>query len=601
MSIANTVKTDCCGCNACGDVCPTRAIRFAANPEGFLYPIVDNDRCIHCGRCEKVCPQLHASSKLAAVSTNRPTAWAVIAKSLPVRFDSTSGGVFSTLANEILARGGFVGGAVWDEGFTVRQIVTDREEDVPRLRSSKYAQSDARGFYNAVASAIKTGRPVFVCGTPCQMMALKLLTGDCENLITADFVCRGANSPLVMRKYVEEAEERKGSRVIAIKQKNKELGWRNLTTKFSFENGSVLYDTSSQSPFMQSYRLHNLISRNSCYACQCKGVSRVVDFTLADCWGIVEKLDPDKFDRNLGTSLVLCHTEKARRLFDSIRPKVESQCVDLESVLASSSPLSTSLNRPTADRDRFFSLLATSSFSSALAAVVESPATTRKRRPLVRRLASRLHYLFCLTWDHRLNFRHLIRINGLGKVLHGYPLLRPNGRVLVQRDPSATITAQKTSVIGASVFKGSTVESRLRLEAGSSLVIDGGNISYGCDIEVFPGGKVDIGENFFSNIGLTLICANSVQIGRGVTIGRNVSIRDFNGDHWLNTEGYQTIRPVSIGEHVWLCDGSSIQPGVSIGAGAVVAAHAVVTKDVPPNSLVAGCPARVVRENLQWR
>ena len=601
MSIAKTPNIDCCGCNACGDVCPTRAIRFEADLEGFLHPVVDNDRCIHCGRCEKVCPSLHASDKLAAVSASRPTAWAAVSKSLPVRFDSTSGGVFSTLADEILARGGFVGGAVWDEGFTIRQIVTDSKEDIPRLRSSKYAQSDACGFYNAVSSAVKTGKPVFVCGTPCQMMALKLFVGDPENLITADFVCRGANSPLVMRKYVEEAQANKGSHVIAIKQKSKDLGWRNLTTKFSFENGEVLYDPRSTSPFMQSYLIHNLISRESCYECKCKGVSRVVDFTLADCWGIVEKLDPDKFDHNLGTSLVLCHTEKARRLFGSIRPKLESQCVDIESVLTSRSPLLTSLDRPVADRERFFSLLATHSFSSALTAVVEPPTTTRKRRSLARRLASRLRYLFSLAWDNRRSLLTLIRINGLRKVLHGYPLLRPNGRVLVQREPSATITAQKTSVIGASVFKGTTVESRLRMEAGSSLTIAGGNISYGCDIEVFSGGKVEIGDQFFSNFGLTLICAKSVKIGQGVTIGRNVSIRDFHGDHWLNTEGYQTIRPVTVQDHVWLCSECSIMPGVTIGTGSVVAAHAVVTKNVPPNTLVAGCPARVIRDNVQWR
>ena len=591
----------CCGCNACGDICPKGAISFKDDDEGFLYPVFNDELCVRCGLCKKVCPQIHASNELRKVTNRIPSAWADVAKSLPLRFDSTSGGVYSLLAMEVLSRGGFIGGAIWDDGFSIRQIVSDRASDLPRLRSSKYAQSDAQGFYNAVATAVKTGRPVFVCGTPCQMMALKLFIGEHDNLFMADFICRGANSPLVMQKYIDEAETTCASRVVAIKQKSKELGWRKLTTKFVFENGNIMYDPEGQSPFMNAFRNLNIISRPSCYECSCKGVARVVDITLADCWGIVNGLDPDTFDRDLGTSLVLCHTDKGKLLFDSIRKQMACQQIGIDAVIAASSVLCYSLAKPKADRNKFVNLLKETTFSEAISKVSSKPVTkTGCARKLVSKLKKMTRFAK-LILSNRSNLGLLIRLNGIGNLLRGRPFLRPIGNVVAQIAQTAILTVRQTTAIGSSVFRQTTLESRIRMESNASITLNGGTFSYGCDIEVFPGGKVEIGSGFFSNIGFTLICAGAVKIGKGVILGRNVTIRDFNGDHWLNSEGYQTIRPVEIGDHVWLCEKCSIMPGVKIGSGSVVAANAVVTKDVPANTLVAGCPAKVIRENVQWR
>ena len=308
ISIVN--KTDCCGCNACGDICPRQAISFQADEEGFLYPHINHEVCIDCGLCEKVCPQIHAKALMDSVSSNPPTCWTAVTKNLSDRFDSTSGGMFTTLAEKILDEGGVVGGAVWGEDFRIFQVISDSKTDLPRLRSSKYAQSDAQGFYKAVKGALNSGRRVFVCGTPCQMMALKLFVGENDCLYTADFICSGVNSPLAMQKYIEMFEQKHRKKVIAIKQKCTELGWRNQTTKFTFSDESIAYNPISESPFMQAFVVHNVILRPTCYACKCKGASRITDLTIADCWGIIEKLDKWKFDMDLGASLVICHTEK---------------------------------------------------------------------------------------------------------------------------------------------------------------------------------------------------------------------------------------------------------------------------------------------------
>ena len=149
----------------------------------------------------------------------------------------------------------------------------------------------------------------------------------------------------------------------------------------------------------------------------------------------------------------------------------------------------------------------------------------------------------------------------------------------------------------------------LKMEAGTELVVnDGpltryGNHPYllrsGACIEIVNNGKLTIGQGA-CNVHMTIMCAKEITIGNGVRIGRNVSIRDYNGIHVIINDHYTNYAPVHIGDHCWLCTGCTIMPGVTIGEGSVVAANATVTKSVPPHSLVAGSPAKVIKENIEW-
>ena len=168
-------KKDCCGCNACGDSCPKGAICFETDDEGFLYPVVDKSLCVNCGLCDKVCPQVNAEKLRQELK--EPECWAAAHRNNYIRFDSTSGGAFSAFANVIYGQHGFVGGALYDEERRLVQFISDNPQDLERLRSSKYSQSNAQGFYKAVKEAVLTGRPVLVCGTPCQMVALRAFLG----------------------------------------------------------------------------------------------------------------------------------------------------------------------------------------------------------------------------------------------------------------------------------------------------------------------------------------------------------------------------------------------------------------------------------------
>lgn len=592
-------KESCVGCNACGDICPHNAIQFKEDGEGFYYPEIDSAKCVDCGLCSNVCPVIHVDEIRKGNPQLEPEVLAGINQDLNVRFDSTSGGIFSALADAVFESEGFVGGAIWNDDFSIFQIVTDKAEELPKLRSSKYAQSDAQGFYRAVKNAVKTGRQVLVCGTPCQMVALRTyLRKQYSNLLIVDFICRGINSPKILSEYLKMHERLKGAKIVAIKQKNKELGWRRLTTKLTFETGDVVYDPRETSPYMQGYLTANMYSRPSCYVCKFKGFPRMADLTLADCWGAVNQLNGE-LDGDLGTSLVLVNTEQGRKAIEWIKRTTTLVHTSFSDALEGNKMLVDSLSRPTKDRDLYFKMLREEGFEKATKYLLSSGTSKYSFKNFVKVLLRQGKKLLKV----RKNLIQVIRQNGLLNILKGAPSVYMHGKLVWEMHKGANVRVEKKDVnIGhSSVFKTSLIESRVLVSSGATLCLNGGMISYGCDIELFKDASLTIGENAYMNIGATIICANKITLGDGVTLGRNVTIRDTHGGHVINRTDFQTTAPIEIGDHVWLCEGCTIMPGVKIGAGAVIAAHALVLHDVPANTMVAGVPAKVIRENVQWR
>ena len=603
-------KEDCCGCNACGDVCPKGCITFKEDIEGFWYPVVDETKCVDCGLCNKICPELNITNLKKNDYPQPAHTIAAINKKMSVRWDSTSGGAFSALADAMYEEGGYVSGAIYNEDFSVRNFVSNNPDDLKKLRSSKYLQSKAEGIYKEIRDLLRKGEKVLACGTPCQMAALRsFLRKNYDNLIIVDFICRGVNSPKVYRKYLDSLERKFGGKVVYVKAKNKELGWRNLTRKVVFDNGKVYYGVHMQDDFRRGYHT-NVFCRPSCYSCQYKGFPRMADITIADYWGI-ERVDPN-MDNNIGTSMILLNSNKGVAFFEKVKDKLEWKETKFESILPGNFALRKSIEPAMINRKDFFEDLDKGTFEEVTAKyfpLIQKKKTLKGKVKTVLKAGYYFYKRFGFSYRSWSNFIKVnFRKNTISNIKAGHVIYTMPSAVF-DIHPSAKIEIKTPFLFGNNPVRGMKMPTCLRMEANTSLEIHDGpltrygtgpyNLRYGAYIEIVNGGKLTIGQGA-CNVGLTIMCAKEVTIGNGVRIGRNVSIRDWNGPHVIINEHYRNHAPVRIGDRVWLCTGCTIMPGVTIGEGAVVAANSTVTKDVPPYSLVGGSPAKVLKEKIEW-
>lgn len=590
-------KVNCCGCNACGDVCPKKAISFLTDDEGFWYPEVDKEMCIDCGLCEKVCPIINIDS-LKKNDLSQSICYAAEHKNIEVVFDSTSGGLFSALAEIMYRTKGYVGGAVFNDDFSVRQYISNDKEDLPRLRSSKYLQSNAEGFYRQVKDLLENGENVLTCGTPCQMTALRAyLRKDYENLVIVDFICLGINSPKVWKKYLASFEERYGSPVVYVKPKSKEYGWRNLTQKVILADGRHIYETRDQCAYSKGYIQTHAFCRPSCYECKFKGFPRISDISLADFWGI-EKVDIT-MDKDLGTSLVMINSRKGVAFFEKAKTRAKTRNVPFDSILKDNPALINSISKPNIERKKFFDDVNNMTFTEITAKYITPPTMSDKRN--LKSLLRRFYYCLRLFTNPSIAFFKTIKYSRIIDIIKGNCLMVTK-HCIMNISKMGEIKTSSGFVFGSKRIKGSKLESRLLIDDGASLIAEGPvNIFYGADIEVFKNSKLVFKGGTNANINFTCICGEKIEIGKNVQIGRDVTIRDNNGNHYINRSGYKNTRPVIIGDKAWLCEGCTIMPGVKVGEGAIIGAHAFVTQNVPAHSVVSGNPAQVVDTDVLWK
>lgn len=222
-------KKDCCGCSACVSKCPAKCIELKEDEEGFLYPEVNKVLCMDCSLCEKVCPTISGEFE----NDRRPLAsYIAYAEDLSVRLESSSGGLFSLFAENIIVNGGIVFGAAFDSDWTVRHTAVDLKNELNRLRGSKYMQSRIENTYKEAEKFLKSGRKVLFSGTACQVAGLKTYLGkDYENLYTIDVLCHGVPSQRVWKLYLEEQEKRNDSHVKMVSFRWKNTGWKNYSLK----------------------------------------------------------------------------------------------------------------------------------------------------------------------------------------------------------------------------------------------------------------------------------------------------------------------------------------------------------------------------------
>lgn len=303
---------DCCGCGACAQKCPKKCIELQQDSEGFFYPRVNLENCINCGLCESVCP--------FRIETNRGKAeplecWACHTQNTKIIKNSSSGGIFSLLAENVIAEKGIVYGTAMTEDCLAAKIISvENIPDLKKLQGSKYLQSTTGMVFSEIEYFLKDNRIVLFSGTPCQVSALKLYLGkEYENLFCVDIVCHGTPSPLLWKNYVRDIEKKYHKKIVEVNFRYKEQNWEDFEAKKGLRK-TYVYINRRHDTYMQMF-LRNYCLRPSCYNCKSKFYN-MSDITLGDFWGI-ERIAPQAFNK-LGTSLALIRTEKGRNLFHSI-------------------------------------------------------------------------------------------------------------------------------------------------------------------------------------------------------------------------------------------------------------------------------------------
>ena len=302
----------CTGCTACFTSCRYSAIQMLPDSLGCLRPVVDETLCLGCGLCERVCPSLSTfASSLPLQCVAAKT------KDRELLLKSSSGGLFTELANSVLSSGGVVYGCVLDSGLRAVHVRAVAQEDLEPMRGSKYVQSDLKRTFSDALADLDAGRHVLFVGTPCQIQGLTaLIRGQDDNLITVALICHGAPTPAMFEHYKKSEELSAGDKLINFGFRNKSISWREFAISLGFENPAKNKIISQWSGSYMCLFNRNYLMRESCFHCPARRGRSGCDLMIGDYWG-VEHAHPH-IDSEKGVSCVLAYTEKGVRILKSL-------------------------------------------------------------------------------------------------------------------------------------------------------------------------------------------------------------------------------------------------------------------------------------------
>lgn len=311
----------CYGCGACKDACPVGAITLQEDKEGFVYPEIDQDKCIHCDKCKKVCIY-HKKDLKNSEQNEFPMVYAAYCKNEQMLKESTSGGMFAPMFhNMIEQKKGKVVGVRYNEHMVAEYGIAENIEQCREFQGSKYVYADVNEIKLQVKKILDEGEKVLFSGNPCQIAALKSYLGkDYDGLVTVELICHGVGSPKLFRKYIEHLETIYQSKLIRFEFRNK---FKGVSTPFvleEFESGALDIEDAARHNFNRGF-LSNTIQRPSCYTCEFAGLKcGVADLTIGDYWGIEEQ--HPEFVNPKGVSILKINTIKGKEFFNQIKQEL---------------------------------------------------------------------------------------------------------------------------------------------------------------------------------------------------------------------------------------------------------------------------------------
>lgn len=307
-------KEKCTGCGMCETICPKNAIELKPDARGFLHPLIDQEKCIQCNLCVQKCTE---NNPLLQIS-HKQKVYAAMNRNKLVRKNSTSGGIFSLLAQEIIRQGGLVFGIKWDNKFNTCYCCVDNTNDLDLLYGSKYIQCVPNKIYKKVKQVLNEGKTVLFSSTPCQVSALNnYLKKPYQRLYTVDLVCHGVPSYDIFEKHLKEITDGNLDLVEKVSLRYKDPCWSYSSVKIDLKGRKNYLKLTMEDPFFNLFNF-NYSLRESCHNCRYTTVERQGDITLSDFWGYVPKnFKTRDFDR--GISCVLVNNEKGEDLFDKVK------------------------------------------------------------------------------------------------------------------------------------------------------------------------------------------------------------------------------------------------------------------------------------------
>lgn len=299
---------ECCACGACVNICPKNAVSMKEDKYGFLFPSIDENLCIDCQMCKKVCAYQNITE------TNNPLkTWVAVSGNKKSLEKSASGGVFYTIANKVIKDGGCAVGAAFDSNFNLNHITARNSEELKKLQGSKYTQSSTNLIFRDIKKMLLNGEKVLFSGCPCQVAGLKAYLGkNYDNLVTVDLICHGVPSNRALKDYLKTFENKKNISIKDFCFRDKSIGWGKNGSIISEKNKKYKLFETSESYFF--YFAHSLIMRENCYKCKYACKNRTGDISIGDFWGI-EKEHPEIIGKNginesKGISVIIANTQK---------------------------------------------------------------------------------------------------------------------------------------------------------------------------------------------------------------------------------------------------------------------------------------------------
>lgn len=317
----------CCGCGACINACPKKALKYSNDKYGFTMPAIDLDICVDCGKCLHVCPAVTSEESKPQV------AYAAMNKNEKERIKASSGGIFGLVAGYVIQSSGVVYGAKMDENFQVFHSAADNMETLNDLLKSKYVQSFMGENYVDIINDLKAGKKVLFSGTPCQVAAVKKLVPIQykNNLFLMDIVCHGVPSQRFFDSYLEYLSKKEGKvNFYQFRAKKNIKNGMNWFFSYCTEKGETKIKNWPEDTFNYLY-MKSYIYRDSCYQCKFAKEERPGDITLCDYWGWTEY--HKEFPVGSTVSGVLINTDKGKELFDMVKGNlyvVKTKLEDIE-------------------------------------------------------------------------------------------------------------------------------------------------------------------------------------------------------------------------------------------------------------------------------